>query len=130
MCRRNPDRARSDEPMPEPMVEPMVEPGADRPRASAGCRCSCSKFSGPPPDGRRRVGVNGRRGWERPTRQPPVGELGPDRRSHRPPPPRTAPYCTVLHRTAPYRTVPHRKNPQESAEFLKEPTHTERRLVQ
>jgi hypothetical protein len=39
--------------------------------------------------------------------------------------------------TAPHRTARIRKNPQESArirknpqEFLKEPTHTERRLVQ
>ena len=97
MCRRNPDRSRSD----EPVSEPMAEPGADRPRASAGCRCSCDKFWVPPPDGRRRVGVMGRRGWEGPRRQPPVGELGPDPRSYLTP--RTAKIRKIPERTHPHR---------------------------
>jgi hypothetical protein len=58
VCRRNSDRVRSDEPVPEP----MAEPGADRPWASAGSWCSCSKFWRPQPDGRLRMGVIGRRG--------------------------------------------------------------------
>jgi hypothetical protein len=53
---------------------------------------------GSPPDGRRRVGVIGRREWERPRRQPPVGELDPDRRSHR-----TARIRKILERTHPHR---------------------------
>jgi hypothetical protein len=35
MCRRDPDRARSDQPVPEP----MAEPGANRAKDSAGCWC-------------------------------------------------------------------------------------------